>query len=81
MPATGDDPFDVVVQLRRQRLELQQLGEAEDRVEGGAQLVAEPGDELVLRPGLPFGRLPGPDVLGVLGGDHEAAVGIGPYRH
>ncbi len=73
VPATGDDAFDVLVQLCRQWFELQKLGETQHGVERGAQLVAEACDELVLGPGLPFGGFPGADVLGVMSDDHDGA--------
>ncbi len=81
VPAAGDDALHVLVQLRWQWFELQQLGEAQHRVERGAQFVAEPCDELVCGPGLPFGRLPGTDVLGVIRDDHYCAGRVDPYRH
>ena len=58
-------PVDAVAVLLAELGQLEKLGEAEDGVQRGAQLVARAGQERVLRLGRPHGRVPG---LGQVGG-------------
>jgi hypothetical protein len=48
VPAPAEDLAHVVELLGGEVVDLQELAEAEDGVEGGAQLVAHPGQELAL---------------------------------
>jgi hypothetical protein len=74
--AGRDDVVDALGLLSAELLEPEELGEAEDGVEGGAELVADPGQELALGPvglvGVASGLLQGLLGMAALGdvGDH-----------
>ena len=59
MPSASEDVLDTLLLLTGQVVHLQELPEAEDGVQGSAQLMAHPGQELIFRPvrlfGLVFG--------------------------
>ena len=73
MPASGEDAFHVRPQVCRQRLQLEELGEPKHRVEGRAQLVAQPGDEQVCCLAVAFGGGALPGVHPVPRDEHRAA--------